>query len=79
MEADKNDDFFTRYEKIKKGLKHSKKSMQKNLEYKDTARSIIDLKTNPLQYNDQNFQALENVISKSNQTKYDDYDTHTAL
>ena len=27
MEADKNDDFFTRYEKIKKGLKHSKKSM----------------------------------------------------
>ena len=69
MERDSNDDFFTRYDKIKKGLKHAKKVMQKNLEYKDTARTIVDLKTNPLQYNDQNFQALENVLKSANQTK----------
>ena len=42
------DDFFTKYDKIKRGLKHAKKTMQKNLEYKDKAREIVDLKANNL-------------------------------
>ena len=48
MEVNKNDDIFSRYDKIKRGLKHAKKVMQKNLDYLDNARSFIDLKLNPL-------------------------------
>ena len=79
MEVSKDEDIFSRYDKIKRGLKHAKKVMQKNLDYLDNARSFIDLKLNPLQYNDQNFQALENVLKKANQTKADNPETFNGL
>ena len=73
------DDFFTKYDKIKKGLKHAKKTMQKNLDYKDKAREIVDLKTNQLQYNDQNFQALGQLVYEANITRFDDEQSLAAL
>ena len=48
LEVNKDDDIFSKYDKIKRGLKHAKKVMQKNLDYLDNARSFIDLKLNPL-------------------------------